>query len=437
MTARMNETVTLIRKGYVRPLDLKHGRVDLTHGSGGRAMAQLIEELFARHLGNEYLAQGNDGALLPALKGRLVMSTDAHVVSPLFFPGGDIGCLSVHGTINDIAVMGATPLYLAASFILEEGFPLGDLARIVESMANAAKEAGVPIVTGDTKVVEQGKGDGVFITTTGVGVEGDTSSGIGVHGTAFGGTGVRGHSISSIGVEGTGGEYGVKGALSGLSGYGVYGDGIDTGTGVEGVSSSIGHPGVRGVNTNADADAAGVSGDGAFGPGVKGTSAGSTGVIGQAMTYGVYGQAMTYGVYGTSDITGVEGVGGVRGVHGHSDQGSGVVATTVKGWALEVQATGTGTGVHAESAGGTALDVTGKVVFNRSGRATIASGKSSLVVTVPGGVAATSLCFATLTVFRSGVSVAAVRPNYPAGKMTVYLNKAIGARTVLSWVVLG
>ncbi len=264
--------------------------------------------------------------------------------------------------------------------------------------------------------------------TNGVGVEGDTSSGIGVHGTAFGGTGVRGHSTTSIGVEGTGGEYGVKGALSGLSGYGVYGDGIDTGTGVEGVSSSIGHPGVRGVNTNADADAAGVSGDGAFGPGVKGTSAGSTGVI---------GQAMTYGVYGTSDITGVEGVGGVRGVHGHSDQGSGVVATTVKGWALEVQATGTGTGVHAESAGGTALDVTGKVVFNRSGRATIATGKSSLVVTVPGGVAANSLCFATLTVYRSGVYVAAVRPNYPAGKMTVYLNKAIGTRTVLSWVVLG
>ena len=168
-----------IRKGYVRPLDLKNGRVDMTHGSGGRAMAQLIEELFARYLGNEYLAQGNDGALLPALKGRLVMSTDAHVVSPLFFPGGDIGCLSVHGTINDIAVMGATPLYLAASFILEEGFPLGELARIVESMAKASQEAGVPIVTGDTKVVEQGKGDGVFITTTGVGVvaEGEDFSG--------------------------------------------------------------------------------------------------------------------------------------------------------------------------------------------------------------------------------------------------------------------
>ena len=164
-----------IRSGYTRSLDLKHGRVDLTHGSGGRAMVQLISELFTRHLGNEYLGQGNDGAVLPApiMDGRpcrLVMTTDCHVVTPLFFPGGDIGCLSVHGTINDVAVMGATPLYLAAGFILEEGMPLNDLARIVESMANAARQAGVPVVTGDTKVVERGKGDGVFITTTGVGV---------------------------------------------------------------------------------------------------------------------------------------------------------------------------------------------------------------------------------------------------------------------------
>ncbi len=164
-----------VKRGYVRPLDLKHGRVDLTHGSGGRAMVQLISELFARHLGNEYLGQGNDGAVLPAplLDGkpaRLVMSTDSHVVSPLFFPGGDIGCLSVHGTVNDVAVMGATPLYLAAGFILEEGLALSDLARIVESMSQAARAAGVPVVTGDTKVVERGKGDGVFITTTAVGV---------------------------------------------------------------------------------------------------------------------------------------------------------------------------------------------------------------------------------------------------------------------------
>ena len=133
--------MTQTRKTYIRPLDLKTGQIDMAHGSGGRAMAQLIEELFAKHLGNEYLAQGDDGALLPHPgEGRLVMATDSHVVSPLFFPGGDIGCLSVHGTINDVAVMGAEPLYLSAGFILEEGFKLADLARIVQSMAAAARE---------------------------------------------------------------------------------------------------------------------------------------------------------------------------------------------------------------------------------------------------------------------------------------------------------
>ena len=163
--------MTQIRKNYTRPLDLKHGRVDMAHGSGGRAMAQLIGELFAKYLGNEYLGQGDDGAVLPLPgEGQLVMATDAHVVSPLFFSGGDIGCLSVHGTVNDVAVMGARPLYLAAAFVLEEGLPLADLARVVQSMAAAAQAAGVPVVTGDTKVVERGKGDGVFITTTGVGV---------------------------------------------------------------------------------------------------------------------------------------------------------------------------------------------------------------------------------------------------------------------------
>ena len=151
-------------------LDLQHGRVDLSHGSGGRAMAQLIAQLFAREFDNEYLAQGDDGARLPRAEGRLVLTTDSHVVSPLFFPGGDIGCLSVHGCINDVAVMGAQPLYLTAGFILEEGFPLADLARIVASMAQASREAGVPVVAGDTKVVEQGKADGVFITTACLGV---------------------------------------------------------------------------------------------------------------------------------------------------------------------------------------------------------------------------------------------------------------------------
>lgn len=163
----------------MRPISLKTERVDLSHGAGGRSMAQLIDQLFAKHLGNEYLAQGDDGARLPAPTGRLVMATDAHVVSPLFFPGGDIGSLCVHGTVNDVAVMGARPRYLAAAFVLEEGFGLADLSRIVQSMAAAAREAGVPVVTGDTKVVEAGKGDGVFITTTGVGevIEGVDVSG--------------------------------------------------------------------------------------------------------------------------------------------------------------------------------------------------------------------------------------------------------------------
>jgi hydrogenase expression/formation protein HypE len=159
-----------MRDGYVRPIDFRNGRVDLTHGGGGRAMAQLIDELFMRAFDNEWLRQANDQAAFRVSAGRMVMATDSHVVSPLFFPGGDIGCLSVHGTINDVAMAGAAPLYLAAGFILEEGLPLADLKRIVESMAAAAREAGVPVVTGDTKVVEQGKGDGVFITTTGVGV---------------------------------------------------------------------------------------------------------------------------------------------------------------------------------------------------------------------------------------------------------------------------
>jgi hydrogenase expression/formation protein HypE len=159
-----------VKPGYARALDIRRGRVDLSHGGGGRAMMQLIRELFARHLGNAYLDQGNDSTVLPPLPGRLVVTTDSHVVSPLFFPGGDIGCLAVHGTVNDLAVMGARPLWLTAGFILEEGFPLADLDRIAASMARACREAGVQLVAGDTKVVERGKGDGVFITTSGIGV---------------------------------------------------------------------------------------------------------------------------------------------------------------------------------------------------------------------------------------------------------------------------
>ncbi len=146
------------------------GAVEMIHGSGGRATAELVRTLFHRHLGNPFLAQGNDQAAFDVGAGRMVMTTDAHVIAPLFFPGGDIGSLAVHGTINDVATAGARPLYLSAAFILEEGFPLADLDRIVASMARASREANVPVITGDTKVVEKGKGDGVFITTTGIGV---------------------------------------------------------------------------------------------------------------------------------------------------------------------------------------------------------------------------------------------------------------------------
>lgn len=133
-------------------------------------MAELIGQLFAAAFDNSYLAQGNDQAILPPIGGRIALATDSHVIAPLFFPGGDIGSLAVHGTVNDLAMGGAHPLYLTAGFILEEGLALADLARIVESMAQAARTAGVAIVTGDTKVVERGKGDGLFISTTGLGV---------------------------------------------------------------------------------------------------------------------------------------------------------------------------------------------------------------------------------------------------------------------------
>jgi hydrogenase expression/formation protein HypE len=153
-----------------RKLDLTHGRVDLSHGAGGRAMAHLISEIFHAAFDNPMLRAGNDQAAFEVAAGRMVMTTDGYVVSPLFFPGGDIGSLAVHGTINDVAMGGARPLYLSAGFIIEEGFAFADLKRIADSMASASRAAGVPIVTGDTKVVERGKADGVFITTTGVGI---------------------------------------------------------------------------------------------------------------------------------------------------------------------------------------------------------------------------------------------------------------------------
>jgi hydrogenase expression/formation protein HypE len=158
------------RQPYTRKLDLKNGRIDMSHGSGGKAMAQLVDEVFVKAFANPLLEQRNDQAMFEVAAGRMVVTTDSYVVSPLFFPGGDIGSLAVHGTVNDIAMAGAKPLYLTAGFIIEEGFALKDLDRIVTAMAEAARAAGVAIVTGDTKVVERGKGDGVFINTTGIGV---------------------------------------------------------------------------------------------------------------------------------------------------------------------------------------------------------------------------------------------------------------------------
>jgi hydrogenase expression/formation protein HypE len=145
-------------------------RILLGHGGGGTMTAELIARYFLPAFRNSYLDRLDDQAVLSVGGERLAFTTDAHVVTPLFFPGGDIGSLAVNGTVNDLAMAGARPLYLSAAFILEEGFPLTDLRRIVTSMSDAAKAAGVLLVTGDTKVVGRGKADGCFITTAGIGL---------------------------------------------------------------------------------------------------------------------------------------------------------------------------------------------------------------------------------------------------------------------------
>jgi hydrogenase expression/formation protein HypE len=142
----------------------------MAHGGGGRLTQRLIETLFLKNFDNPALRELHDGAILEAGGVRLAFSTDSFVIHPLFFPGGDIGSLAVHGTVNDLAMCGAQPLALSAGLILEEGLPIADLERIVASMQRAAAGAGVSIVTGDTKVVDRGKGDGVFVNVTGVGI---------------------------------------------------------------------------------------------------------------------------------------------------------------------------------------------------------------------------------------------------------------------------
>ena len=144
--------------------------VQLAHGGGGRLMQELIRDVFLHSFDNAWLRRLHDGATFPVEQGTLAFTTDSYVVSPLFFPGGDIGSLAVHGTINDLAMCGAMPLYLSAGFILEEGLSMETLRNVVKSMAKVAEEAGVQIVTGDTKVVDRGKGDGIFINTAGIGI---------------------------------------------------------------------------------------------------------------------------------------------------------------------------------------------------------------------------------------------------------------------------
>jgi hydrogenase expression/formation protein HypE len=150
------------------PLPVKDTIV-LGHGSGGKLSAELIHDIFLPALSNPTLARLDDQAIVNIGGQRLAFTTDSFVVKPLFFPGGDIGSLAVHGTVNDLAMGGATPLFLSAAFIIEEGFSMEQLRRVVRSMRRAASAAGVQVVTGDTKVVEKGKGDGLFITTTGIG----------------------------------------------------------------------------------------------------------------------------------------------------------------------------------------------------------------------------------------------------------------------------
>lgn len=148
----------------------RHPRIVLGHGSGGKLTAELIETVFLPAFRNDYLDRLDDQAVLDINGSRLAFTTDSFVVTPIFFPGGDIGRLAINGTVNDLAMSGARPLYLSVAFILEEGLPMDELQRVVDSMSAAAREARVLLVTGDTKVVDRGKGDKIFINTTGVGI---------------------------------------------------------------------------------------------------------------------------------------------------------------------------------------------------------------------------------------------------------------------------
>jgi hydrogenase expression/formation protein HypE len=176
---REQQVLDRIDKARRRRPKVREERITMAHGSGGKATRTLVEAVFVDAFSNAALEPLEDAAQLHVNGSRVALTTDSYVVSPLFFPGGDIGDLAVNGTVNDLAVSGATPLYLSAGFILEEGFPVADLTRIVASMKAAAEAAGVQVVTGDTKVVQKGKADGCYINTAGIGViEHDVSLGV-------------------------------------------------------------------------------------------------------------------------------------------------------------------------------------------------------------------------------------------------------------------
>jgi hydrogenase expression/formation protein HypE len=170
LRSREQQVLDRIERARRARVRVKETRITLAHGAGGKATQTLIEAIFLAAFHNPLLEPLEDAATLAVESGRLAFTTDSYVVSPLFFPGGNIGDLAINGTVNDLAVSGAEPLYLSAGFILEEGLPVADLERIVASMAEAARAAGVQIVTGDTKVVQKGKADGCYINTAGVGV---------------------------------------------------------------------------------------------------------------------------------------------------------------------------------------------------------------------------------------------------------------------------
>jgi hydrogenase expression/formation protein HypE len=166
-----NESSHADPSGFSCPVPvLDHDRILMAHGGGGRLMNQLIEKMFLPAFQNPLLESRHDGAVFSVGQIRLAFTTDSYVIHPLFFPGGDIGSLAINGTVNDLAMCGARPLYLSAGFILEEGLPMAVLGRVVESMRQAARNANVELITGDTKVVEQGKGDGLYINTAGIGL---------------------------------------------------------------------------------------------------------------------------------------------------------------------------------------------------------------------------------------------------------------------------